>query len=48
MLKQFLKMLLLLVCASAPCNIHAKVLTPEEAAKIATDFPEEDKSDIEL
>ena len=38
MLKQFLKMLLLLVCASAPCNIHAKVLTPEEAAKIATDF----------
>lgn len=38
MLKQFLRMLLLLVCASAPCNIHAKVLSPEEAAKIATDF----------
>ncbi|SHJ14451.1 C10 family peptidase [Bacteroides stercorirosoris] len=38
MLKQFFKMLLLLVCASVPCNIHAKVLTPEEAAKIATDF----------
>ncbi len=38
MLKQFLKVLLLLVCVGAPCHLHAKILTPEEAAKIATDF----------
>lgn len=38
MLKQFLKVLLLLVCMGVSCHLHAKILTPEEAAKIATDF----------
>ena len=38
MLKRFLKVLLLLVCTSGPGCLHAKVITPQEAAKVATDF----------
>ncbi len=38
MLKRFLKVLLLLVCTSGLGCLHAKVITPQEAAKVATDF----------
>lgn len=38
MLKHFLQVLLFLWCVGCPFNLHAKVLTPEEAAKTATEF----------
>ena len=38
MLKQFLKVLLLLVCAVYPYSLHAKMLTIEEAAEAAANF----------
>lgn len=38
MLKQFLQVLLLLVCAVYPYSLHAKMLTTEEAAEAAANF----------
>ena len=38
MLKQFLQVLLLLVCAVYPYSLHAKMLTTEEAAEAAATF----------